>query len=101
MLRFNINFVSEKNESMFKVELPILYHTKETFAQEEMGMDVDDKDMRVGMMTFYSVDAIEDAIDVDTLKVVEGSTVLCSGKFFMSPLDRKTVEEMVEEAMKK
>ena len=99
MLRFNINFVSEKNESMFKVELPILYHTKETLAQEEMGMD--DKDMRVGMMTFYSVDAIEDAIDVDTLKVVEGSSVLCSGKYFMSPLDRKTVEEMVEEAMKK
>ena len=101
MLRFNINFVSEKNESMFKVKLPILYHTKETLALEEMGMDVDDKDMRVGMMTFYNVDAVEDATDVDTLKVVEGTSILCSGKYFMSPLDRRTVEELIEEAMKK
>lgn len=83
---------------MFKVEIPVYYHTKETLSKEDMGISVDDNEMRVGLMTFYNIDVVEQAVDEDTLKPVAHAAVLAGGKFFTSPLSKEEVEELIEKA---
>lgn len=81
---------------MFKVVLPIYCHTKETFNQEELGLEIDYSSMRIELITFYHIDFVELSVDEDCS--LNGRTgIISSGKYMESPLSIDEVNELIED----
>jgi len=76
---------------MFKVTLPIKYHTETSFELQKIGVET--SDYRVDNVTFYSIDYIEKNLE-DKNQCYVGS----SGERFTCLLSPKETETIIDKA---
>jgi hypothetical protein len=76
---------------MFKVKLPIKYHTENSFELSKIGVEV--KDYQTEMMTFYRIDYIEKTLD-DKTQCFVGS----GGERFTCYLSPEETEAIIDKA---
>ncbi len=76
---------------MFKVKLPIKYHTENSYELKKIGVDTDD--YKVETVTFYSIDYIEKTLDDKTKCYVSSG-----GEILTCMLSPEETEEIIDKA---